>query len=185
LILDKTICLSTAVSNSLSATNLSYKGKEDIIFVVEVSRHGARSSKKIFDFSNLMEIDKLNAISFIDSKPVFKSDPGTAAQVENAIAEEIEYLKFKGFQGSTVQLLETAYDRAIKNNEAFSSLRAQPQGSIAPQQAAKPENIYEQMERVRSAKAASKSVSGSLGSGSPVHKSNSIRESLERNWAKS
>jgi len=120
--------------------------------------------------------------SFIDSKPVFKGDPGTAAQVENAIAEEIEYLKFKGFQGSTAQLLDTAYERAIQNNPAFSSLRAAPL-QAAP--IAKPENIHEQMERVRAAKAASKSASGSLGSGSPAYKSNSLRESLERNWHKS
>lgn len=131
--------------------------------------------------SSLAE-NNANALqSFISSKPVFKGDPGTAAQVESAIAEEIEYLKFRGFQGSTEQLLETSYNRALANNEAFSSLRAQP----AQQQTAKPENIYEQMERVRSAKAASKSASGSLGSGSPVHKSNSLRESLERNFVKS
>jgi len=126
--------------------------------------------------------ENANALqSFIDSKPVFKSDPGTAAQVESAVAEEIEYLKFKGYSGSTAQLLETAYSRAISNNEALSSLRPQ----AASQQTAKPENIYEQMQRVREAKAASKSANGSLGSGSPAYKSNSLRESLERNAAKS
>jgi len=51
-------------------------------------------------------------------------------------------------------------------------------------QNSKPEDIHEQMERVRAAKAASKSASGSLGSGSPQYKSNSTRESLERNAAK-
>jgi hypothetical protein len=132
---------------------------------------------------NTLAEQNVNALqSFLDSKPVFKSDPGTAAQVENAVVEEIEYLKFRGFQGSTAQLLETAYDRAIKNNEALSGLRAPPQGNTAqPQQTAKPEDIYQQMERVRAAKAASKSASGSLGSGSPAYKSNNLRESLERN----
>jgi hypothetical protein len=117
--------------------------------------------------------------SYLDSHQVFRGDPGTAAQFENAVAEEIEYLKFRGFSGSTSDLLNLAHDRAISNNEAFSSLKPQ----AAP--TAKPENIYEQMERVRQAKAASKSASGSLGSGSPAYKSNSLRESLERNYAKS
>jgi hypothetical protein len=130
--------------------------------------------------SSIAESNANTLQSWIDSKPVFKSDPGTAAQVENAVAEEIEYLKFRGFQGSTAQLLETAYTRAIANNEALSSLRPQ----AVTQQTAKPENIHEQMERVRAAKAASRSANGSLGSGSPMHKSNSLRESLERNFAK-
>lgn len=119
--------------------------------------------------------------SYLDSQSVFKGDPGTAAQFEDAVAEEIEYLKFKGFNGSTTDLLTQAHERAINNNQSFSSLRAQAH----PQQTAKPENIHQQMERVRLAKAASKSASGSLGSGSPAFKSNNLRESLERNFLKS
>jgi hypothetical protein len=134
---------------------------------------------ELYQQSGIAESNAKALQSFLDSKPVFKGDPGTAAQVENAVAEEIEYLKFRGFRGTTAELLETSYQRALSNNEALSSLRAP-----APQPA-KPENIYEQMERVRAAKAASKSASGSLGSGSPVQKSSSLRESLERNWAKS
>ena len=119
--------------------------------------------------------------SYLDSQSVFKGDPGTAAQFENAVAKEIEYLKYHGFNGSTAELLTKAHEEAISRNPAFSGLRAQAH----PQQTAKPENIHQQMERVRLAKAASKSASGSLGSGSPAYKSNNLRESLERNFLKS
>ena len=126
--------------------------------------------------------ENANALqSYLDSQSVFKGDPGTAAQFENAVAEEIEYLNFRGFNGSTAELLNKAHEEAISRNPAFSSLRAQAH----PQQTAKPENIHQQIERVRLAKAASKSASGSLGSGSPAFKSNNLRESLERNFLKS
>jgi hypothetical protein len=149
---------------------------------LELARQEFQQQNELQQQSSLAEQNAMALQSFINSKPVFKGDPGTAAQVENAIAEEIEYLKFKGFQGSTAELLEKSYERAIANNEALSSLRAAPL-QAAP--TAKPENIYEQMERVRLAKAASKSANGSLGSGSPAYKSNNLRESLERNYAKS
>lgn len=155
-----------------------YLTKEEAL---ELAREEFKQQNEIAQQSALAN-EKANALmSFIDSKPIFKSDPGTAAQVENAVAEEIEYLQFKGYQGSTAQLLETAYQRAINNNPSLSSLKPQS----APQVPAKKEDIHQQMERVRAAKAASRSANGSLGAGSPVHKSNSIRESLERNYAKS
>lgn len=169
---------------------VNYKGQQQdapqYLTKEEAERLAEETFQKKLDLHQQSSIAETNANalqSFLDSKPVFKGDPGTAAQVENAVAEEIEYLKFKQFQGSTSQLLEQAYQRAIANNPAFSGLAPSPvsqQAAPSPKQ----EDIYQQMERVRAAKAASKSASGSLGSGSPQHKSNSIRESLERNAAK-
>jgi len=148
----------------------------------KIAEEKAQNLFKLQQQSSIAEQNANALYSFIDSKPIFKSDPGTAAQIENAVAEEVEYLQFKQFQGSTSQLLEKAYERAIANNPAFSSLMSSPQQAAT--QNSKPEDIHEQMERVRAAKAASKSASGSLGSGSPQYKSNSTRESLERNAAK-
>lgn len=154
-----------------------YLTKEEAL---ELAREEFKQQHELTQQSALAQEKATALMSFIDSKPIFKGDPGTAAQVENAVAEEIEYLQFKGYQASTAQLLETAYQRAIANNPALSSLRPQVQEPTA-----KREDINQQMERVRSAKAASRSANGSLGSGTPVHKSNNLRESLERNYAKS
>lgn len=116
-----------------------------------------------------------NAVeSFIKSKPLF-SDPQTSQQAEEAIANEIVGLKAQGFQGSTSQLLEAAYERVSKLHPVFSNLLNQAnQRQEAERQAAEAEK----------ARLASRSIKGSPGQGTPQVKSGSLREALERNLSR-
>jgi hypothetical protein len=123
--------------------------------------------------------ERESALTLFLSNEAFSADPGVSEQRQLAIAREVRILnEIEGFEGSTQQLLQKAYERALTSSDAFSGLRSQNQ------QAAKP-NVHEQMERVRQAKRASKSISGSPGSGSPVQKASSLRESLENHYFKS
>lgn len=126
--------------------------------------------------------ESYSALESFLSNPAFQGDPSISEQRQLAVAREVRILKeVDGFQGSTQELLERALQRAVGSHEAFSGLQNQ--------QAAKPTEtssaIHEQMQKVRDAKKASRTISGSLGSGSPVTKATSLRESLEQNYYKS
>lgn len=119
-----------------------------------------------------------NALQSFLSSPAFQ-DPTVSESRQLAVAREVRILKeIEGFNGTPQQILDEALKRATATSEAFSGLRSQSH-------AAKPTDINEQMQRVRDAKKASKTISGSPGSGSPVTKSSSLRENLERNYYKS
>lgn len=113
--------------------------------------------------------------SFLSEKPLFK-DPQTALQLEGAMAEEIIGLRAayeaRGQTASPQELLATAYDRVTKLHPTFSNL---------VQEQAKRQEAERQHSQALKAQAASRSIKGSPGQGTPAIKSGSIRESLERN----
>lgn len=108
--------------------------------------------------------------SFMNSKPVFR-DPETAAQIEADMSPVVQALTGTGRYSSPEEILETAYNYVINGNPAYSSL--------VSKMAAKPV-IQEQKAAVEKAKAASKSISGSAGSGTPRIQTKDIRDNLRR-----
>lgn len=108
--------------------------------------------------------------SFMNSKPVFR-DPETAAQIEADMAPVVQALTGTGRYSSPEEILDTAYNYVINGNPAYSSLISK--------MAAKP-IIQEQKAAVQKAKAASKSISGSAGSGTPRVQTKDIRDNLRR-----
>lgn len=108
--------------------------------------------------------------SFMNSKPVFR-DPETAAQIEADMSPVVQALTGTGRYSSPEEILETAYNYVINGNPAYSSL--------VSKMAAKPV-IQEQKAAVEKAKAASKSISGSAGSGTPRVQTKDIRDNLRR-----
>lgn len=108
--------------------------------------------------------------SFMNSKPVFR-DPETASQIEADMVPIVEALKNTGRYSSPDQILETAYNYVINGNPAYSSLLSK--------MTAKPV-IQEQKAAVAKAKAASRSISGSPGSGTPKIEAKNLRDNLRR-----
>jgi len=108
--------------------------------------------------------------SFMNSKPIFK-DPETASQIEADMAPVVQALSSTGRYGSPDQVLETAYNYVINGNPAYSSL--------VSKMTAKPV-IQEQKAAVEKAKAASRSISGSAGSGTPKIEAKNLRDNLRR-----
>lgn len=109
--------------------------------------------------------------SFIKSKPLFR-DPGTAAQLEDAMEPIVAALSAKG--GNPQEILEQAYEYVTLGNPTFSALRSKFEA---------PQVIEQAQKETMRAKAASRSITGSAGSGTPRLKTSSIRENLQRRYS--
>lgn len=109
--------------------------------------------------------------SFISSKPLFK-DIGTAHQLETEMAPIVAGLRSQKPNAPVQELLETAYNYVTKGHPVFSNLTS----SLAAKQEI--DKLSAQTER---SKAASRSISGGPGSGTPKVKSENFRENLRRN----
>lgn len=113
-----------------------------------------------------------NAVqSFISSKPLFR-DPGTAAQLEEAMAPIVQALAQQG--GQPHEVLEQAYEYVTKGHPTFAALAAKLEAPIA---------VEQKVQATQKAKSATKSISGSAGSGTPALKAKSIRENLQRRFS--
>lgn len=113
-----------------------------------------------------------NAVqSFISSKPLFK-DPGTAAQLEDAMEPIVAALSARG--GNPQEILETAYNYVTKGNPTFSALNAKFEA---------PQVVEKTIRETQKAKSASRSISGSAGSGTPRLKATSLRDNLQRRFS--
>jgi hypothetical protein len=108
--------------------------------------------------------------SFTASKPLFR-DPETAAQLETEMAPIVQALTSTGRYKSPEEVLETAYNYVVAGNPAFSSLHSA--------MTAKPKVQQQAAEAVK-AKAASRSISGSAGSGTPRIVTKNLRDNLMR-----
>lgn len=108
--------------------------------------------------------------SFMSQKPMFR-DPETASQLEAEMAPVVQALTSTGRYSSPEEILETAYNYVVNGNPTFAS--------IAQKIVAKPA-IEQQQAAVQKAKAASKSISGSTGSGTPRIVTKDIRDNLRR-----
>lgn len=108
--------------------------------------------------------------SFISSKPLFR-DPGTAEQLEAAMAPIVQALAGNG--QSPQEILETAYNYVTKGNPTFSALA---------QQLEAPQVVETKAREAEKAKRATKSISGSAGSGTPRIQTSDLRDNLRRNF---
>jgi len=108
--------------------------------------------------------------SFISSKPLFR-DPGTAEQLENAMAPIVAALSQQG--GQPQEILETAYNYVTKGNPTFASLTAKLEAPVT---------VEQKVKEAQKAKSATKSISGSAGSGTPQLKTKNIRDNLQRRF---
>lgn len=108
--------------------------------------------------------------SFVNSKPLFK-DPETAAQLEAEMAPIVQALSSTGRYSSPEEILSQAYNYVVAGNPTFSALNSA--------MSAKPV-IDQKVAAAQKAKAASKSISGSAGSGTPRMEIKDIRDNLRR-----
>ena len=106
--------------------------------------------------------------SFLGSKPVFR-DPGTAQQIEEAMAPIVAGLHAANPHRPAVEKLEEAYNYVMKGHPVFSGLSAKQEADRKEAEAQK-------------ARFASRSISGSPGSGTPKIKAN-LRDNLRRRFS--
>jgi hypothetical protein len=110
--------------------------------------------------------------SFMTAKPLFR-DPETASQLEAEMAPIVSALSSTGKYSSPEEILETAYNYVVAGNPTFSSLQSA--------MTARP--MVEQKQAVaQKAKAASKTISGSAGSGTPRSEIRNLRDNLRRRF---
>lgn len=110
--------------------------------------------------------------SFMSAKPLFR-DPETASQLEAEMAPIVSALTGTGKYSSPEEILETAYNYVVAGNPTFSSLN----------QAMTAKVVMDQKQAVvQKAKSASRSISGSAGSGTPKVVSKDLRDNLRRRF---
>lgn len=118
---------------------------------------------------NFLAEQNYNAVtSFMNSKPLFK-DPGTAQQLEDAMAPIVAALSNSG--QSPQEILETAYNYVTKGHPTFSALTQKLEAPVV---------VEQKTREVQKAKAATKSITGHAGSGSPRVKIDDLRDNLRR-----
>jgi hypothetical protein len=120
--------------------------------------------------SVLAETNYNTVQSFMNSKPLFK-DPGTALQLEEAMAPVVAALSQQG--GNPQDILETAYNYVTKGNPTFAALT---------QRLEAPTVVEQKVRQAEKAKAATKSISGGTGSGSPRLQVKDLRTNLQRRF---
>lgn len=110
--------------------------------------------------------------SFVAAKPLFR-DPETASQLEAEMAPIVSALTSTGKYSSPQEILETAYNYVVAGNPTFSGLN----------QAMTAKVVMDQKQAVvQRAKSASRSISGSAGSGTPKVVSKDLRDNLRRRF---
>jgi hypothetical protein len=121
--------------------------------------------KKAVEYMNQRAVE-----SFTSRKPLFR-DPETASQLEAEMAPVVQALATTGRYSSTDEILETAYNYVVNGNPTFASIAQRLQTTPV---------IQQQQVATQKAKAASKSISGSAGSGTPRIVTKDIRDNLRR-----
>lgn len=110
--------------------------------------------------------------SFMNNKPLFR-DRETASQLEAEMAPIVTALTSTGKYSSPEEILETAYNYVVNGNPTFSSLHnAMTAKPIVEQKAV----------AVQKAKAASRTITGSPGSGNPRVVAKDLRDNLRRRF---
>lgn len=109
--------------------------------------------------------------SFMSSKPLFTAtDSQTASQLEEKMAPVVAALTQQG-GSSQGEILETAYNYVVNGDPVFSDLARKLDAA---------QTVSTQTRQTAKAKQASRSISGSVGSGSPRMAIKDIRENLRR-----
>jgi hypothetical protein len=110
--------------------------------------------------------------SFVAARPLFR-DPETASQLEAEMAPIVSALTSTGKYSSPQEILETAYNYVVAGNPTFSGLN----------QAMTAKVVMDQKQAVvQKAKSASRSISGSAGSGAQRVVSKDLRDNLRRRF---
>jgi hypothetical protein len=109
--------------------------------------------------------------SFLESKPLFK-DPGTASQLQAAMAPVVAALKQQNPAQEPKAILETAYNYVTRGDPRFSEL-ANKFDAAKEAEKSRAEAI--------AAQSASRSISGGPGTGTPAIKHKSLGEALRAN----
>lgn len=110
--------------------------------------------------------------SFMSAKPLFR-DAETASQLEAEMAPIVSALTSTGKYSSPEEILETAYNYVVAGNPTFSSLNQAMTAKVVMDQ---------KQAAVQKAKSASRSISGSAGSGTPKVVSKDLRDNLRRRF---
>lgn len=124
--------------------------------------------------SHLVQQNHSMVQEFMRGKPLFR-DPGTAQQLEQELAPVVKALKSQNPNRPVQEILETAYNYVTKGNPTYSGLVSQLDAKTET------EATNEKAER---AIRASRSISGSPGSGTPKVKYKNLRENLAANFRK-
>jgi flagellar biosynthesis component FlhA len=140
----------------------------------EAERIAEERVQRMMDEQNQKEVavSTLNEVQrFMSTKPLFTAtDRQTASQLEERMAPIVQALTQQGGRSSQ-EVLETAYNYVVKGDPVFSDLERK---LLAPR------DVKAQQQATAKAKAASRSISGSVGSASPNVKVKDIRENLRR-----
>ncbi|MGL5336058.1 MAG: hypothetical protein ACRC9R_07940 [Enterovibrio sp.] len=132
-------------------------------------------------FKAIQSEDKKNAVayynerlveSFMKAKPLFR-DPETASQLEAEMAPIVQGLSATGRYSSPDEILETAYNYVVAGNPTFSSLNSAMAARAV---------VDQKQAAVAQAKTASRSISGSAGSGNPRVQAKDLRDNLRRRF---
>jgi hypothetical protein len=110
--------------------------------------------------------------SFMSAKPLFR-DPETASQLEAEMAPIVSALTGTGRYSSPEEILETAYNYVVAGNPTFSSLNQAMTAKVVMDQ---------KQAAAQKAKSASRSISGSAGSGTPRVQTKDLRDNLRRRF---
>jgi hypothetical protein len=105
---------------------------------------------------------------FLGSKPLFR-DPGTAEQLEAAMAPIVAGLRQSNPELPVNEILDRAYNYVTRGDPQFSSLQQKLEAKAEAERA---------KAEAEKAMQASRSISGGPGSGSPQRKIKDIRENL-------
>lgn len=105
---------------------------------------------------------------FLGSKPLFR-DPGTAEQLEAAMAPIVSGLRQNNPELPPLEVLERAYNYVTRGDPQFSSLQQKIEAKAEADRA---------KAEAEKAMQASRSISGGPGSGTPQRKIKDIRENL-------
>lgn len=110
-------------------------------------------------------------LKFIESKPLFR-DPGTAEQLEHAMAPIVTGLRTSNPNLTVSEILERSYNYVVRGDDRFAELNARL-------------NARTEAERTNAeatkALSASRSISGGPGSGTPKRTYKNFRDNLRAN----
>jgi hypothetical protein len=148
--------------------NSNYLTREDAERIAEerIQRMMSEQQQKEVAVQTLNQVQQ-----FMSSKPLFTAtDAQTASQLEERMAPIVQALNAQGGRSSQ-EILETAYNYVVKGDPMFSDLE---------RKLTAPREIRTKQAQTAKAKAASRSISGSVGSASPKVQVKDIRENLRR-----
>jgi hypothetical protein len=165
---DPTELLQSGVSPGYAQQPSPQKPEINVDTLREELRKEFQDELRMREQAESTKLDAFVVQKFIESKPLFK-DPGTAEQLEMAMAPIVYGLRQSNPSIPAHELLETAYGLLVKGNPQFSGLNQQLEAKAEAEKA---------KADAQKAMQASRSISGGPGSGTPTRKIKDLRENL-------